>query len=366
MPVIRYAVEAGALALPFSGVQRYVVNVVNSMVALLDEQATDERLTLLYRWRRKPSPAALGLRAGLGWQLWHKNSWPLLPRYAAVLCTHDRMPDWDCPMVSVILDLYEEQGTSSHSPEARARAIALRRRMIDRSSALLCISEVTREALVGWYPEAAAKASVVPLAADAHFRPASAAAIAALRHRLGIQESYLLFTGVNRVNKNLPRLVQAFAASGLAGEFALVLAGPAGAPALERELQDVISRCGVAARVRRIGFVSEADLPTLYSGARAYVFPSLVEGFGLPVLEAMRCGVPVLTSRATSCAEIGGEPAVLVDAQDTDDLIRGLLAVVGVSDAVRERGRHHAATYDWRNTGRLTLAALRAAGAQRR
>lgn len=357
----RFAIEAGALALPFSGVQRYVVNVVNSMAALLDEQATDERLTLLYRWRRKPSPAALGLHPGLGWQLWHKNSWPLRPRYAAVLCTHDRIPDWDCPMVSVIHDLYQEQGAVSQSAEERERSIAIRRRMIDRSAALLCISEATRAALVSLYPEAAAKASVVPLAADGHFQPASAAAIAALRFRPGLEEPYLLFTGVNRANKNLPRLVQAYAASGLASEFALVLSGPPGAPALEQELQTVIGRCGVAGRVRRIGFVSNADLPTLYSGARACVFPSLVEGFGLPVLEAMRCGVPVLTSRATSCAEVAGGHAVLVDAQDVDDLTRGLLAVVGVSDSVRELARQHAATYSWRNTGERTLAALRAA-----
>ena len=176
--------------------------------------------------------------------------------------------------------------------------------------------------------------------------------VAAARSRYGIDGPYILWTGTVEPRKNLPRLLEAFAAL-RNQEIGLVLVGPKGwNENLDRLLGQSRKKIHIA------GFVPPGDLPALYAGAEVFCFPSLFEGFGLPVLEAMAQGTPVVTSQGTSTAEVGGEVAELVpptDAGAIAEAIDGILEDKQRADRMRNDGLARAATYSWNETARLLV-----------
>jgi glycosyltransferase involved in cell wall biosynthesis len=201
--------------------------------------------------------------------------------------------------------------------------------------------------------------------ADA-FRPASSAAVEGVRGRLGIGGPYLLFVGGIEPRKNLPALVRAF---GMVREDAsLVLAGGPVRwfPRAVRDLDDAVSRLppDVRDRVIRPGYISDSDKLALVTGAAAFVYPSRHEGFGMPVLESMACGTPVLTSTESSLPEVAGDAALLVHPDDVDGMASCINELLG-DDALRTRlagmGLARAAAFTWERTARATAAALHGA-----
>jgi glycosyltransferase involved in cell wall biosynthesis len=141
----------------------------------------------------------------------------------------------------------------------------------------------------------------------------------------------------------------------------LVIAGKRGW--LTESIERRAAELGVAERVRFTGYVADEDLPALLSGALAFVLPSLYEGFGMPVLEAMACGAPVLASNTSSLPEIAGDAALLVDPTDTAALADGLARLAAnaeLRDELRARGLARAAAFTWDRCAEETLAVLRA------
>jgi glycosyltransferase involved in cell wall biosynthesis len=192
--------------------------------------------------------------------------------------------------------------------------------------------------------------------------PSSERASSAVRARYQLPAQYILFVGTIEPRKNIARLIQAFAQLPLSlrKSYPLLLAGHPGwhtapiyaaAGALERE-----------GTVRFLGGVSDEDLPQLYAAATLFVYPSLEEGFGLPPLEAMASGTPVIVSDAPALVEVSGPAARIVPRNDTNALA-GAMADLLTNPAERERlaelGRHHAAQYTWERTARETLAVYR-------
>ncbi len=231
---------------------------------------------------------------------------------------------------------------------------------------LLFVSRSSRDDFETLFPRSHAVRAVSPLACDARFRPASEVdAGRDLRRRYGLPERYVLFVGTLEPRKNLPRLLEAF--HGIAGRFPtvdLVVCGKQGwgiEPVLE-----AVQRLGLAGRVHLTGYVAEADKPELYRQARVFVYPSLYEGFGIPVLEALASGVPVITSRVSSMPEVAGEAAVLIDPEDTAAIREALAHLLGDEDA-RERlgqlGPARARLFDWRRTADVTRSLYAAAAA---
>jgi glycosyltransferase involved in cell wall biosynthesis len=162
-----------------------------------------------------------------------------------------------------------------------------------------------------------------------------------------------LFVGTVEPRKNLGRLLAAVQALGRP-DLEVVLVGPAG---WDRQVEE---RRGV----RRLGFVTRAELAALYAGSAVVCYPSLREGFGLPVLEAMAHGAPVVTSAGTATAEVAGDAAVLVDPLDTEAIAAGLACVLddpARAEAMRAAGRARAATFTWDRTASGTVGAYRAA-----
>ena len=240
----------------------------------------------------------------------------------------------------------------------------MQRLALRSATRFVAISQAAAVDFTTLYGVSAAAITVTPLAADPLFAPQPAAVVAALRQRLPLPDRYLLYLGSNKPHKNLPRLIRAFAAATPQSPGTdLVIAG-AWDPR-SPEARQLVVELGLEDAVRFLPNVLNADLPALYAGATAFVFPSLYEGFGLPVLEAMACGAPVACSNTSSLPEVAGEAAVLFDPVDVTEMataISRLLNDEGLRERLRERGRQQASTFTWQRTAELTLIAYRQAG----
>ena len=244
-------------------------------------------------------------------------------------------------------------------------------RSLARATLVLADSACTREDLLRCYGLDPERVVVVPAGVSPHFQPVTdPRVLAAARARYGLPEAFLLFVGTLEPRKNLVRLVEAY--GWLRGEAActlpLVLAGGRG-----------WRNDALLARIRELdleesvvlpGFVAEEDLPALLSAASLFVYPSLYEGFGLPPLEAMACGAPVVASNAGSLPEVLGEAALLPDPRDArgiGEAMARLLSDAALRARLREAGLRRAAGFTWAGAAQRLLAAYDvAAGLPRR
>ena len=255
-------------------------------------------------------------------------------------------------------------------PEAfpRPQSVRLRwqvRANARRAAVVITDSQHSKRDIRRAYGIAEEGIDVIPLAADPRLAPArDALAVETVRRRFGITHRYVLSVGRLTARKNLLGLLRAFerVRPGLAEPAQLVIAGPRdfGADALDR----AIASSAWATDVLRVGAVNGDDLPVLLSGATAFAYPSVFEGFGLPPLEAMACGVPVICSNTTSLPEVVGDAAVTFDPSRTDDIadaLRRVLTDPALRADLAGRGPARAAHFSWRTTAELTLAAYRRA-----
>lgn len=273
----------------------------------------------------------------------------------------------DTPYVLSIHDMSLQLFPRYHTWKKRLLTSRLLPAAARRARAILVPSDSTRRDVTRLLDVDPARVRVIPYAAPPHFRRVAPDA-ARLAQRYGVRAPYFLYVGTLEPRKNLDRLLRAFAAIASAvPEHSLVLVGQRGWS--YGEILREAARKELAGRVVLTGYVPEADLPELLSGAVAFVYPSHYEGFGLPVVEAMACGTPVLTSRCSSLAEIGQGAALLVDPGDERALREALLALA-TDPALRRdlaaRGLERAAGYSWQRTGRETVAAYQEALAPRR
>lgn len=180
--------------------------------------------------------------------------------------------------------------------------------------------------------------------------------VAAVRARYQLGSPYVFYAGSLSPRKNMVRGVRAFAR--LAKDFPHDLVVTAGKSWRDREVEDEVDRCGLRGRFRRLGAVAEEDLPALYAGADVFFFPSLYEGFGLPVLEAMACGCPVVAANTSSIPEAADGAALLVDPCDVEamaDALGRMLMENKLAAKHRELGYRRAAACSWDRTVRALL-----------
>lgn len=376
MRAAHYLFDARTATAHFPGIGRYVRNLATAMAPLL---AADEQLSILWNpvdpaaWNPAPlasnqvsaipapiSPFSLGQQ----WQM------PRLLRQTADRCpglfpiyhsTYYLMPY--CPGMPTVLTIYDLIAMLyPQTVSARARLLfrLTTRLAVWSASAIITISEATRHDLRQHFGADPARLTTIPLAADPRFRPQPAAAIEMVRRKYSLPDHYLFYLGINKPHKNLERLIEAYtqlahtpSAEPLAP---LVIAGAwddryAG-------IREHLKTLQIENAIRFLGPIDDADLPALYSGCTLFVFPSIYEGFGLPVLEAMACGAPVACSSASSLPEITGEAALLFDPFSVDAIANALRQAMA-DEAMRHRlaGRslQQAAQFTWQRTAQATL-----------
>jgi glycosyltransferase involved in cell wall biosynthesis len=318
-------------------------------------------LTLLgvaARHRRPPAPswrppipvAQLPLPRPLLYESWLRARRPTVERATGPVDVTHATGLVPCPTSAPLVVTVHDVAFLRDPTKFSRQGVRVMRRSLDviRGAATLVLtsSEASRRDLEATGIEAG-RLRVIPLGVDA--TPASAPDVDRVRRRYGLPERFVLFVGTLEPRKNLRRL--AAAVDRLDDDIPLVVAGPEGwGPAPERAER---------ADTRFLGFVPREDLPALYSSATVFAYPSEVEGFGLPVAEAMAQGTPVITSAGTATEEVAGGSAVLVDPFDVDSIAGGLVEAQRRRDQLATAGRGRAAELTWDATAQRTLDAYR-------
>jgi len=271
---------------------------------------------------------------------------PILPRCATVLTVHDI--------------------SFEHYPGVFKRTELIRDKVLvpysaRRADVVLTVSEFTKADLVRRYGIEPEKIVVTASPAAPRFRLLDdRSQVDEVRRRYGIDGSFILYVGNIQPRKNLVRLVEAYAALAAEGKFShrLVIVGKKAwqhSPVLE-----AARTCGVEQRITFTGYVPDEDLCALYNGADLFVFPSIFEGFGSPILEAMSCGTPVITSNTSSMPEVGGDAAVYVDPFKVADLTAAMRTVLddpALRARLSARGLARAGQFSWEDAARKTVQA---------
>lgn len=278
---------------------------------------------------------------------------PVRPSAPTVVTVHDLIP--------IVLPAYR----GSALVRAYTCLVAAGAR---RADALIADSESTGRDIITHLKVDPQRVHVIPLAADSRFRPAAAEELQRVRSRYGLPDRYVLYLGGFDRRKSVTTLLRAFAQlkheSRLCATTRLVIAGrlPATDTDFTPDPRRIAAQLGIEASVVFPGWIDEADKPALYSGAQLFVFPSTYEGFGLPVLEAMACGTPVVTSNTSSLPEVVGEAGLTVPPDDPGALAQAIAILLGDEarrQALRQAGLVQAARFSWERTARATLTVLK-------
>lgn len=276
------------------------------------------------------------------------------------------LPEFDGPSVATFHDLSVFTFEQYHPPE-RVRFMQRELKLsLKRASMLITDSAYTQRELTSYFGYPAEKIRVIPLACSADFHPRKEAETSPVLKRLGLEYgAYTLFTGTVEPRKNIDALLDAYSAmpEALRRRWPLVISGYHGWQS--DKLHERIKAAVAAGWAHYLGFVTNEDLPYLYAGARLFVFPSHYEGFGLPVLEALASGVPVVCSNSSSLPEVVGHAALMCDHDDVDSLrqliTRALDDTNWRADAII-KGLHQAAGFSWEKCAEQTVAVYRELG----
>lgn len=235
------------------------------------------------------------------------------------------------------------------------------------SKRIIAISQAAANDIERLYGVNPAKIRVIPLGVGDKFKPLNPVEQQEARARLKLPGRYLLYVGINKPHKNLARLLEAFKRyreqSGDAG-LRLVLAGKEDAR-YSAGLREKVRELDLVEQVEFQGEVAEADLPALYACAALFVFPSLYEGFGLPVLEAMACGTAVVCADNSSLPEVAGDAAILFAAEDVPAQAVAIKEGLQRADELRQKGLDRAARFSWQRTAERTFEVYKELGQPR-
>lgn len=353
-----------------AGLGRYSRSLTRAMLPLLDEPPT-----LFYNRIKGRSQPIAGLEhcpqkiVRLGYKPWRMAVWAgqtlhipfntLVPQ-ATLFHAHEHllMPLRGVPTVLTVHDLIFKLFPEHHK---RLNHIFLNHAMplfVERADHIITISEASKRDLVQFYGTPAEKITVVYEAADPAFSAPTPEQVARVRQQYQLPEQFLLVVGTIEPRKNYSRLVLALMILRQKHpDLKLVVVGSKGW--LTEEFFQTITDSKATEHIIFPGYVPDADLPAVYGAAAITVMASVYEGFGLPVLEAMACGSPVVSSHASSLPELGGEVARYFDPFSIDEIVATLDAVLNdtvLQSQMRQGGPPHAAQFSWERAARETLA----------
>ncbi len=402
-----FVLDARTATPHYPGIGRYVASLAAAMAPQLDPR---EQLTLLVDPHQPLSIAGTRTVPVATSPFSLAQQWTIPARLRELGAAIYHSPYYlmpyrpGVPALLTVYDLIPLRHPEHSSPRARLLFSRATRLALRAARHVVAITETARRDFMAEFGLSPARITAIPLAADPTFQPQGAQAVAALREKYGLPERFALYVGSNKPHKNLVGLVAAWGGmtetdSGLPsrptrsqanrrlarprrsggrhdgglGDAELVIAG-----AWDDRYPEARQLAGSleVPRIRWLGPIPQADLPSLYSAATVFVFPSLFEGFGLPVIEAMACGTPVVCSNVTSLPEVAGDAAILFDpapvggeaSHPPTAPLRSALARVLDDEALRaelrEKGLARAAQFSWQHTAARTLEFYRRFAAQ--
>jgi glycosyltransferase involved in cell wall biosynthesis len=350
-----------------TGTENYALNLIRALLA----QRNDRRYRLYFRDRPAaglfPASDSVELRVIPFPRLWThvRLSWEMYRRPPDLLFVPAHVIPPVRPRRSLVTvhDLGYRRFPQVHRPLDRIYLDLSTRWNVRAATRILADSMATKDDLIREYGTPADKIAVVyPGRDESLHRVQDLTAIAATKTKYGIVDNYILYVGTLHPRKNLSRLLKAFAilnSRSAHQNLQLVIAGRKGW--LYDEIFAGVRDLGLAGRVVFTGYAADADLPALLSGSRLFAFPSLYEGFGFPVVEAMSCGVPVVCSDTSSLPEVAGDAALLVNPMDTAALagaMARLLTDESLRAALVSRGFRQAQRFSWEHSARQVLKVI--------
>jgi glycosyltransferase involved in cell wall biosynthesis len=364
------AIDAHSIGAQLAGNETYAVNLITALAEIdqsnrytlyVTRQSAVERFT--NRWpnfqvkRTLPHTPLVRIPVTLSVEL-RKN------RVDVLHVQYTAPPRTPCPLVATIHDLSFEHLPETFKRRSRAQLRLTVRRTAKKAAQILTLSEFSRRDIIETYALDPERVFVTPPAAASHFaRVTNETELRRIRTSYGIQRDYILALGSIQPRKNLVRLIKAY--EGLRRALnsteqlpQLVLAGKRGW--LEAETMRAAEQSEARDDIIFIGYVPDTDLAAVYSGALCFAYPSYFEGFGLPILEAMQCGTPVIAGNRTSLPAVAGDAALLVDPFDVGAIGNALAQIIKNADyraQLRVKGVERAARFSWRKTAQLTLQA---------
>lgn len=367
---MRIGINALPMAGHRSGIGNYTYNLINSL-GLVDNQnqyrvyvsnqtVWKTGFTNLETVRVKLLSSGSGARI-----LWEQLCWPAASLRSDLDLMH--YPDYALPVLSSIPAVITVHDVSFHiCPETFSRRKLFTKRLLSgpslhKAHRIITDSENTKNDLLEYFRVPQEKVEVIPIGVDHRlFQPLSQEQAGEYcRKRLNLDIGYLLYLGTLEPRKNIVSLIRAFKL--LKERYRLpqklVIAGSKGW--LFREIFRLTESLGLAGEIVFAGYVPEEDLPKLYSGAGVFVYPSIYEGFGLPPLEAMACGIPVVSSNVSSLPEVVGKAGLLVEPLDIEAIAEAIYQVLnspGLAAELVLRGIERARQFTWEKTAGKTLA----------
>jgi glycosyltransferase involved in cell wall biosynthesis len=363
---MRVGIEGRTLQGKRFGVARYLVNLLDNLTQI-DHQ--NEYLVYLSSEiepldfsRANLSFKIIGMRPSI---LWRHLRLPLAmrsdgidlhfsPSYMVPLIER-------CPSIVVVHDLTFKVHPEWFAADRRFLFDDIFWRAVKRADRIVTVSEHSKKDIVEYLEVDSNRVVVIQEAADDKFRPVEdGSALKEVRERLGLSEGFILTVGAIHTRRNLERLIEATARAGrdFGIEPMLFILGTPASFSPPVDIPGTARRCGIENKVVHRQYISDEDLVLLYNACGLFAYPSLYEGFGLPVIEAMACGIPVVCSNTTSLPEVAGDAVIYFDptsVEEMADAIGKVLTDGELSAELAGKGRRRAAMFSWRRAAEETL-----------
>ncbi len=352
---MRIAIDTGSLAIPHkTGVAKYVLRLIEHLEELDDgnEYLTCYRLS---RWKKRkhfyrPKKASTKLKlfqeplfTGRGIDIFHGPD--------------ARLPNIRGPkLVATLHDVFSLVSDEFADEKFRKKKIARYADIAERADRIICDSECTRRDFLRFFPEAEERTRVIYLGVDDQLYPRPPEEVERVRRKYGIGRDYIFYVGALSIRKNVLRMFEAFRRTMRQGGGDLQFVAAGRLTYGKERILDYLKESDSEDRILLPGYVPDEDLPALYSGARAFLFVTQYEGFGLPIIEAAACGVPVVTSNVSSSAEIGRGIATLVDPLSVEAISDALVSLLNGEARVEEVSVPDLTKRTWSDVARDVLS----------
>ncbi len=364
---MRIGIRVSPLASPFTGIPVYVLNLVKE-ISKIDQENT------YFLYTNREIPFRLQLPDNFHvvlvdkpypkLQMWYQLGLPLRIRKDRLDLYHDTLflLPFFMGRVPGVVTIHDLSGLLM--PDFHQRKVSLTSKLIPlavkKARRIIAVSRFTKEEVERLFPAARGKVRVVYNGVSPIFKPSPSLQVERVKEKYGIKGNYIMYLGTIEPRKNLKGLLKAFSMLRNKIPHLLVIVGMKGWK--YEGLFELLRELDIENRVFFTGFVPTEDLPPLYSGADVFVYPSFYEGFGIPVLEAMACGTPVVASSTSSLPEVVGEAGILADPRSPSDIAMKIMRIIEepeLAERLSSLGLKRAGEFTWERTARETLKVYR-------